>query len=81
MKSSVILYLCSMCFEVSETAGVHHGRPMIRCDVGSLGDERRKPLVDGEGHLKSHAPRWFLEAIGSLPTQPAHRAAHGAAHA
>jgi hypothetical protein len=29
--------------------------------------------MDERGNLKSRAPRWFLEAIGSLPAGPAHR--------
>jgi hypothetical protein len=35
---------------------------MIRCDAGQPGDERRRPVIDERGNIKSHAPRWFLEA-------------------
>lgn len=80
MNTNAIFYLCPYCFEVSEVEGDHHGHRMIRCDAGEPGDERRKPVIDERGNLKSRAPRWFLEAIGSLPTPPAQGAAFRAAH-
>jgi len=79
MEASASFYLCPTCFNISESARECHGRQMIRCDPGTPSDERRKPLTDAEGHLKSHAPRWFLEAVGSLPTPQAHRAVPKAA--
>jgi len=81
MDTNCTFYLCPICFEVSESEREHHGRPMIRCDAGEPGDERRKPVINDGGHLKTHAPRWLLEAIGSLPVRPAHRAAIVAAQA
>ena len=81
MDPKYMFYLCPICFEVSEFECEHHGRPMVRCDAGQPGDERRKPIINGGGNLKTRAPRWFLEAIGSLPAQPPQSAAHGAAHA
>ncbi len=70
MNTNAIFYLCPYCFEVSEVAGDHHGHRMLRCNAGESGDERRKPVIDECGNLKSRAPRWFLEAIGSLPATP-----------
>ena len=67
MNASTIFYLCPMCFEVSDVEGQHHGRSMLRCDAGQPGDERRKPLMDARGNLRTHAPRWFLEATGPYP--------------
>ncbi len=81
MKTGVIVYICPMCFEVSDIERTHHGRRMIRCDAGAPGDERRKPVINGDGRLHSHAPRWFLEAIGSLPAQHVNRVAHDAVKA
>jgi hypothetical protein len=66
MNANTTFYLCPMCFEVSEVEREHHGHRMICCDAGQPGDERRKPVIDERGNVKSHAPRWFLEAIGSL---------------
>lgn len=66
MKSATAFYLCRMCFKVSETEVVCHDHPMVLVDPGEEGDERRKPLLDEEGRLKSQAPRWFLEALGFL---------------
>lgn len=74
MNANTTFYLCPICFETSEVEAKQHGHPMLRCDAGQPGDERRKPVMDERGNLKSRAPRWFLEAIGSLPAHPAHRA-------
>jgi hypothetical protein len=79
MNANAIFYLCPYCFEVSEAEGDHHGHRMIRCDAGEPGDERRRPVIDERGNLKSRAPRWFLEAIGSLPAPSALGAAFHAA--
>jgi hypothetical protein len=38
---------------------------MIACDAGDWGSERRKPILAANGELRTRAPRWFLEAIGS----------------
>ena len=61
-----VFYLCPTCFEVSETAGRCHDHTKVCCSPGRPGDERRKPLMDAAGQLKSPAPRWFLEAIRPL---------------
>jgi len=67
VNSEHIFYLCPVCFETSESGVEYHRHQMIRCDAGQPGDERRKPLVDDSGQLKSRAPRWFLEAVGWVP--------------
>lgn len=63
MRECVGFYICPVCFLVSEEPGVHHNRQMIHCQELPVGDERLKPVINGEGDLKSHAPRWFLEAV------------------
>jgi hypothetical protein len=80
MNSNDTFYLCPICFEVSESQRAHHGRLMLQCNPGQPGDERRKPVISGDGRLHSHAPRWFLEAIGALPNRPTHRAARSTVH-
>lgn len=70
MNDHDIFYLCLTCFAVSQTEDECHGQRMIRCDAGRPGDERRKPVLDNRGRMKSRAPRWFLEAVGSLPAEP-----------
>ena len=74
-------YLCPICFAVYETeiACKAHNHRMIGCDPVRLTDEQRKPLMDADGRLASHAPRWFLEAIGAFPVgnSPQTRRGHG----
>jgi hypothetical protein len=70
-------YLCSLCFEVFDHDGEHHGHRLIFCDAGEPGDERRKPIINGNGRLQSTAPRWFLEAVGWLPHRPPPLSANG----
>jgi hypothetical protein len=36
---------------------------MVHCDELPVGDERLKPIINKQGDLESHAPRWFLEAV------------------
>jgi hypothetical protein len=64
-------YLCPICFAVceSEIACRAHNHRMIWCDPIGLTDEQRKPLMYADGRLASRAPRWFLEAVGALPTR------------
>ncbi len=62
MTETPVFYICPMCFRVSETQETCHDRPMLACDAGSAGDERRKPLMDNAGQIVSRAPRWFIEA-------------------
>jgi hypothetical protein len=56
-------YICPVCFEVSEKAGDHHGRPMIYCRELPLGSQELQPIISQGGDLKSRAPRWFLDAV------------------
>ena len=64
MKITASFYLCPVCFTASEHRDRCHDHEMILFDPGNPEDLRRKPLVDGEGKLRSQAPRWFLEGIG-----------------
>jgi hypothetical protein len=61
MPSDEFFYLCPTCFEASECELECHGHPMMRCECGQPGDERRKPPLNGGGRIKSRAPRWFWE--------------------
>jgi len=67
MKVQSLFYLCPVCFQASESRRDCHSHPMVRCEVGEPDDERRKPLTDESGRLRSQAPRWFLEAVGWIP--------------
>ncbi len=67
MSAKFLFYLCPICFQADDSPRNCHDHPMIRCDAGGPNDERRKPLTDEQGHVKSHAPRWFLEAVGWMP--------------
>jgi hypothetical protein len=55
-----IVYMCEVCLRSSEVAEVCHGRTMIECDAGCEGDDCTKPVVDQDGHLMSHAPKWWV---------------------
>ena len=63
MRECVDFYICAVCFTTSETPGMHHDRPMVHCEELPVGDDRLKPIVNRAGDLKTHAPRWFLEAV------------------
>ncbi len=55
------IYICEVCLAVSPEPKEHHGRPMIECDAGCVGDERSKPLRAPDGRVMTRAPRWWLE--------------------
>jgi hypothetical protein len=59
------LYICPVCFAVSEHAddSHEHGK-LIRCKVGKPGEEIRKPVKDAHGRYFNRAPRWFNVAAG-----------------
>ena len=63
MRECIGFYICPVCFAVSEEPGMHHDRQMVHCDELPVGDERLKPIINKQGDLESHAPRWFLEAV------------------
>ena len=67
METRKILYICPVCFRTCESEIECHTHKMIECNLGELGDERRKPVTDNFGNMVSRAPRWYLEAIGWLP--------------
>jgi hypothetical protein len=60
-------YLCSTCFEASETLRECCGQPMLCCQCGEVGAERRQPPRTADGHFTSRAPRWFWEALRGVP--------------
>ena len=63
MNASSIFYLCPNCFYANETPDPEHEHALLRVDPGLPGDERRKPITNGKGHILSPAPRWFHEAL------------------
>jgi hypothetical protein len=64
MDSCLTFYLCPICFETAEMRKLCHDRLMVCYDGRCQTDEARKPLQDGQGDLRSQAPRWFLRARG-----------------
>ncbi len=71
MNTQRAFYLCPVCFHASDSADMCHGHTMVFVDPGEPGDERRKPVTDAGGRMVSRAPRWFLEAVGAIPTAAA----------
>lgn len=56
-------YICPVCFDISETAGSHHGREMVHYNDLPAGHEMLQPEFFLDGNLKSRAPRWFLQSV------------------
>lgn len=63
MNSSLVFYLCPICFYASESPDDSHEHALLRVDPGFPGDERGRPITDRDGRILSPAPRWFHEAI------------------
>ena len=63
MNTSLVFYLCPICFYACETLDEGHEHALLRVDPGMPGDERRKPITDQNGHILSPAPRWFYEVL------------------
>ena len=63
MEEHTILF-CPKCFQICESTTHEHDHEVILCEVGKVGDARRKPIYDSRGRLMTRAPRWFLESIG-----------------
>lgn len=69
MSAVYTFYICPVCFNAGEDLEECHQHLMIRCEPGTPDLERRKPLMDATGRILTHAPRWFLEAVGWIPPQ------------
>ncbi len=70
MPDEKVLYICHTCCRLFEQfPDSHEHGDVIECEIGDLGDERRKPLVDENGHIMTRAPRWYLEAIGVIKSK------------
>jgi hypothetical protein len=67
MDKDLVLYLCPLCFQVCEEVSDCHEHQTLACRPGQPGDRRRKPLENQFGEYVSRAPRWYLEARGSIP--------------
>ena len=66
MDKEQSFYICPVCFQVCDSEKECHAHRMVACEVGELGDERRKPVSDRFGNYVSRAPRWYLEAVGRV---------------
>jgi hypothetical protein len=66
-------YVCERCFSTDTAPGVcpRCGKPRRHCQVGSLGDTCRRPLMDTNGHILSRAPLWWLQGAASRGSRPA----------
>ena len=78
MTTVYLFYLCPTCFRVSEESMMCHEHQMIRCDVDTLDNTRRGPVIDTRGHVHTRAPRWFLEAVGWIEVRNFQEAARNA---
>lgn len=67
MKTRYRFYLCPTCFKSSPVEDKTHLHVMLYFGPGTPQDQRRRPLMDAQGRLLTHAPRWFLEAVGWIP--------------
>jgi len=67
MNNTSIFYLCPKCFAAFDDEPADHPHAMLRINPAVLDVEARQPVMDQNGNLQSRAPRWFLEAIGTLP--------------
>ena len=63
MDQKLVIYVCPICFRVSDHEEECHEHKMVLCETGFPGDERRKPVIDQFGNLVSRAPRWYLDAL------------------
>ena len=52
-----IVYLCEVCFAISDKPSEHHEHAMIECDAGYPGDDCTRPVTDEAGRLLTHAPK------------------------
>jgi hypothetical protein len=68
MNEETILF-CPRCFQICESPTHEHDHETIRCEIGKIGDVRRKPIYDRNGRLLTRAPRWFLESIGWIEAE------------
>lgn len=71
MSEELVIFICPKCFQILESRNVphEHDRRLIRCEPGSPVDRRRRPPFRQDGHVMTHAPRWYLEAIGTFPQE------------
>lgn len=63
------IYLCSRCLIAGDAPGICQrcGQELIVCQPGSCEDPQRRPLIDGQGNVRSRAPIWWLRhTLGSL---------------
>lgn len=63
MQTERGFYICPTCFTAAEVRLEGHGHKMIHYSGFPANHQQLKPLVDGEGNLKTHAPGWFLAQI------------------
>ncbi|MGD8813833.1 MAG: hypothetical protein PVI78_05095 [Anaerolineales bacterium] len=59
----VKIYICSRCLTAEGEPGACQqcGLQLIACQPGAKDDPQRRPLMDDQGNLRSHAPIWWLK--------------------
>ncbi len=56
------IYVCRICHRVDQRPMTCHPGQSVKCDAGTFGDERSRPLFDKNGRLVTRAPKWWVEA-------------------
>jgi hypothetical protein len=69
--TGIVFYLCPICFEPDDepTSCPRCGGERATCRPGAANDPGRKPVIAATGEIKSHAPVWWLRALGR-PNRP-----------
>ena len=78
MNTNPVFYLCPKCFEAFDSEPTDHPHAILCINTAELDIESRRPVMDQDGNLHSRAPRWFLEAIGVMPSRRPSRSLAGA---
>jgi len=55
-----IVFMCEVCYNVSDQPARHHERMMIECDAGCPGDDCTYPVIDNHDRILTRAPKWWI---------------------
>ena len=71
MANEVRLFICQNCFNAVDAEDAHQpcavcGHEFIECRPGDPDDPCRKPLMDADGDLITHAPQWWVDEYKKL---------------
>lgn len=63
MEKREPVYLCPNCYTAGDAPGPCSscGHQVVECRPGDADDPCRRPLEDGQGRIRTRAPRWWLE--------------------